>query len=175
LVNLSVTASAGVITAAALTNFTNLQRNSLLYNVPTYNLNQAETSGLGTGAIVSVSAVAALPVQARIILTNQEYATLAYVKQVTDPSVMDPDFVEAWAHVLGAGTVVALTGDKQLANMCIAIANQKIAEARKNDGNEGLTVNDVTPDFIRIRGINFPGFFNGIWMGFDWGAGWPSV
>lgn len=172
LVNLTVTASAGVITAGTLTNFTNLQRNSLLFAVPTYNLAQAQTSGLGTGAIVSVSSVGQVTSPARVILTNQEYATLAYVKQITDPNIMDEDFIEAWAHVLGAGLCMALTGDKQLANMCIATANARIAEARKTDGNEGLTINDVTPDFIRTRGIAFPGYFNGSWNAFDWGPDW---
>ncbi len=87
---------------------------------------------------------------------------------------MDPDFIEAWAFVLGAGICMALTGDKAQANMCIGMANARIAEARKADGNEGLTINDVTPDFIRIRGINFAGY-NNAWNGFDWGEMWPSV
>lgn len=175
LVNIRVTGvAAGVITTAVLEDFTNLQKNSLLYAVPTYNLEQVSSSGLGTGAIVSVAAVSATAFPARTILTNQEYATLGYVKQVTDPNVMDEDFVEAWVNVLGAGLCNPLTGDKALANRAVQIANQKIAEARKNDGNEGLTVNDVTPDFIRIRGVNFAGAGNAFGA-FDWGPDWAGV
>lgn len=172
LVNLTVTASGGVITAATLTDFTNLGRNSLLFAVPTYNLNQVQSSGLGTGAIVSVSAVGAVASPARVILTNQEFATLGYVKQITDPNIMDDDFVEAWAYALGAGMAMALTGDKELANKLIIKVNSKIELARQQDGNEGLTVNDVTPDWIRTRGFEWAGYANQ-WNGFDWGPLWP--
>lgn len=174
LVNIKVTGvSGGVITTASLQAFTNLNRTSLLFAVPTYDLNQVSSSGLGTGAIVSVGAISATASPARVILTNQEFATLAYVKQITDPNVMDEDFVEAWASLVGAGICIALTGDKSQANMCISLANRKVEEARKADGNEGLTVNDVTPDFIRVRGIDFYGY-NNCWNGFDWGELWPS-
>lgn len=175
LVNLLVNGvSGGVITSVALQTFTNLNKSALLFKVPTYNLNQVSTSALGTGAIVSVSGISANRFPARVILTNQEYATLAYVKQITDPNVMDEDFIEAWANVLGATLSIPLTGDKEQAKICIARANAKIEEARKTDGNEGLTVNDVTPDFIRIRGIDFWAY-NNCWNGFDWGELWPNV
>lgn len=176
LVNLSVSSvsAGGVITGVALAAFQNRNVSALLYAAPTYNLSQAWTSGLGSGAVVSIPSVGATTYPNRVILTNQEYATLAYVKQITDSNVMDPDFIEAFANVIGAGICKALTGDKELANGCIAVTNAKIAEARKVDGNEGLTVNDVTPDFIRVRGIDFPSQFNGWFGNFDWGADWPS-
>lgn len=110
----------------------------------------------------------------RVILTNQEFVTLVYVKQITDPNVMDPMFQDAWAAILGSRLVMALSGDKTLANQAIAIANDKVVEARKADGNEGLTINDVTPDWIRTRGIDFfDGYLNGPYgNGFDWGGCW---
>lgn len=170
----STIGAGGAITALALQNFTNLDRNSLLYSLPTYNLNQAQTSGQGAGAAASIAALAQGSFSARTVLTNQEYATMAYCSQVTDPAVMDPDFIEAWAFVLGGGICIALTGDKQLANMCIGAANRKIEEARKVDGNEGLTINDVTPDWIRIRGIAWTEAYTGPWSGFDWGNLWGT-
>jgi hypothetical protein len=133
---------------------------------------QAASSGTGTGATFTITQQA-FPTDQRIILTNEEFATLAYVKQIVDPNVMDPMFQEAWIEVLGAGLCVALTGDKQLANMSIAKANDRIMQARKVDGNEGLTVNDVTPDFIRIRGIAWTQFYTGPWSNYDWGSYWP--
>lgn len=106
----------------------------------------------------------------RVILTNQEYATLVYVKQITDPNVMDPMFQDAWANILGARLGMALSGDKALVAQCIERANNLIVEARKADGNEGLTVNDVTPDWIRIRGCDFSdGYLAGPYNNFDWG------
>lgn len=90
----------------------------------------------------------------RVILTNQEQAILCYLKQVTDPNVMDPQFIQAWSAALAGRLAIALTGDKALANMKITEANSYIQIARAGDGNEGLTINDVIPDWIRIRGIS---------------------
>lgn len=133
---------------------------------------QDTTTGSGTGATFTLTQGAAA--DQRIILTNQEFATMAYCRQVTDPNVMDPMFQEAWACVLGAGITQALTGDKGLANYAISLANKRIEEARKVDGNEGLTINDVTPDFIRVRGITSSEYYAGPWSNFDWGGSWPT-
>ena len=113
------------------------------------------------------------PSDQRVILTNQEYATLVYVRQITNPNVMDPLFQDAWAAVLGSRMAIALSGNKDVANLAIGRANELIAEARKADGNEGLTVNDVTPDWIRIRGIAGGYEFFGPY-GFDWGGTFPT-
>ena len=133
---------------------------------------QSSTTGSGTGATFTLTFGS--QGDQRTILTNQEFATMAYCRQVTDPNVMDSLFQEAWTSVLGAGLTMALTGDKGLANMAIGSANHKLLEARKVDGNEGLTINDVTPDWIRIRGIASQGYVSGPWSGFDWGSSWPT-
>lgn len=110
----------------------------------------------------------------RVILTNQEFATLCYNRQITDPNVMDPMFIDAWTMILASRLVIAITGDKALANMKIAEANRYVEEARKADGNEGLTVNNITPDWIRARGIDFS---DDVWgnSGYDyqWGNSFP--
>lgn len=165
----------GAILTAQLQAFdgTQVSQNALLFSVPTYTLAQVQTSGMGTGAQMTVTGVSQTSFSARVILTNQEFAMMAYIKQVTDPNVFDPMFIEAFAYVLGAGTVMGLTGDKNLANSLIALANAKIKEARAVDGNEGLTMNNVTPDFIRTRGVDWSYDFG--WMpgdSFDWGGLW---
>jgi hypothetical protein len=94
---------------------------------------------------------------------------------VIDPNVWDPLFQDAMANKLGAEIVMGLTGDKQMANYCIQLANGTIQEARKADGNEGLTINDVTPDWIRSRGLWYSdGMQSGPYVGFDWGGLLPS-
>lgn len=129
---------------------------------------QGSTTGSGTGATFTLTQGAAS--DQRVILTNQEFATLVYVRQVTDPNVWDPLFQDAFLNALGGDLCLALTGDKALAKICYARTNQSIAEARKADGNEGLTVNDVTPDYIRTRGISWTdGLNSGPYDGFDWG------
>lgn len=142
------------------------------FAVQTNPVAQGSTTGSGTGATFNLTFGA--QDDQRVILTNQEYATLSYCKQVTNPNVMDTLFQSAWIQILGATLCVALTGDKQLANLCIQLANRDIEEARKADGNEGLTINDVTPDFIRIRGVNYPGTVSGPYLGMDWGPLWPT-
>jgi hypothetical protein len=125
---------------------------------------------LGTGATFNLTFLPKA-VQ-RVILCNQTQAILCYNTQITDPNVMDPLFQDAWIHILAARLTFQLTGDKALANLQISLANNAIMEARKADGNEGITVNDVTPDFLRTRG----GFGVGPnWeyspnMDFDWGS-----
>jgi 3-oxoacyl-(acyl-carrier-protein) synthase len=129
---------------------------------------QASTTGSGSGAtfIVTFSA----QTDQRVIWTGQEFATLAYVKQVTDPNVMDPLFISAWCHGLAAYVGYQLHGDKQKANMEIQHANNAVIEARKVDGNEGLTVNDVLPDWLRIRGAGVPNWeYSSSIGGFNWG------
>lgn len=133
---------------------------------------QYSTTGSGTGATFTLTF--GPQSSQRVILTNQEFAILAYNKQITDPNIMDTLFQSAWIDLLGAQLCIALSGDKTLANAMVASANNSIIEARKADGNEGLTVNDVTPDWIRIRGI---AAIDAGWSpntNFDWGSMWPG-
>lgn len=107
----------------------------------------------------------------RVILTNQEFATLCYNKQVIDPNLMDPLFIDAWTMILASRLAIAVTGNMPLANMMVGTANNYIIEARKADGNEGTTVNNVTPDWIRGRGfINGDAVNGGGYGAFDWGS-----
>jgi hypothetical protein len=111
-----------------------------------------------------------LGIDTRIILTNQEFAILFYCKRVTLPDVMDDNFRAAWEMALAGRLVWQLSGNAQLANMKLQEANNMIIAARAVDGNEGLTINNVTPDWIRIRGIDYP--LDQSWspnISYDWG------
>jgi len=132
---------------------------------------QGSTTGSGTGATFNLTFGTQL--SQRVILTNQEFATLAYCQDVTDPNLLDDAFQNAFAKILGANLCMALTGDKKLADMAIRLANDVIAKARVMDGNEGMTINDVTPDWIRTRGVAFPSQMTGPYIGYDWGSSWP--
>lgn len=108
----------------------------------------------------------------KVILTNQEQAILTYIKRVTDPNVWDPLFVEAMIASLRMKLASQLTGDKGLAKDTQATANAVIQIARAGDGNEGLTINDVTPDWIRIRGTTYASDALSPQSQFDWGPAW---
>jgi hypothetical protein len=130
---------------------------------------QGSTSGAGTGATFNLTFG---PQGAqRVIICNQEAAILCYNTRVTDPNVMDEFFQDAWIAILAARLVFQLSGDKALANQAISVSNRLIAEARIADGNENLTVNDVTPDWMRTRG-NFggPNWEYSPNLSFDWGS-----
>lgn len=135
------------------------------FAVQTGTISQDTTTGVGTGATFTLTF--GTKGDQRVILTNQEFAILAYCKQVTDPNVFDPLFLEAYIQILGAKLCYALSRDKALANACVASSNAIILKAREVDGNEGLTINDVTPDWIRARGVSDVGSYNA--NGFDWG------
>lgn len=141
------------------------------FNMPVGPLQQASTSGAGIGAAFNITTNPQAP--QRVIVTNQEFATLVYIQDVTNPDLMDDMFQDAWAKLLGATITIPLTGDKKLANLAIQSANQIIAQARVGDGNEGLVINDVSPDWIRIRGIDVATPYSGPFTGFDWGGMWP--
>jgi hypothetical protein len=135
---------------------------------------QGSTTGIGSGATFTLTQNPTATDQ-RVILTNQEFGILNYVRDVTDLNIFDDDFQEAFALVLGSRLCIALSGDKALANAKLAEANAMIIEARGTDANEGLKVNDVTPDWIRSRGIAYTEDYSGPYnTGFDWGAIWPG-
>ena len=133
---------------------------------------QSSSTGSGSGATFNLTFGAAA--KQRVILTNQEFATMVYVSDVDDPNVFDDMFIEAYVRIVGATVANALSGDKKLIKMAIDEANIAIGQARAVDANEGLTINDVTPDWIRIRGIDFGTQYSGPYTGFDWGGSWPG-
>lgn len=88
----------------------------------------------------------------KVILTNQPQALLVYTTRITDVNLFDGSFVMALAHYLGAKLCMPLSGDKALGKMAYDIADATTREARASNGNEGLTVADSIPDWIRARG-----------------------
>jgi hypothetical protein len=169
-----LSAAGGVITGVGVVNAINGESPPLAgsYFAPQSNpVAQGSTTGLGTGATFNLTFTG--PGPQRVVVTNQEFATLTYCQDVSDPNVMDDEFQEAWVKILGASLCIPLTGDKRLANMRIQEANVMIAQARVGDANEALSVNDVTPDWIRARGISFSEPYSGPFSGLDWGGMWP--
>jgi hypothetical protein len=142
------------------------------FGIQTNPVAQGSTTGNGTGATFNLTQASTATPQ-RVILCNQEFATLVYVMDVTDPNNFDDQFQDAFVSLLGARLCLALSGEKTMIKGLIDLANAAITEARKSDANEGLTINDVTPDWIRIRGVDFPNNYSGPYLGYDWGGMWP--
>ncbi len=108
----------------------------------------------------------------KVILTNQQQAIVTYIKRVTDPNIWDDQFQEAMVQSLSMKLAFHLTGDKALAKMKQDLANGVIQIARAGDGNEGLTVIDTTPDWIKIRGITYATDSFSPQAQFEWGPLW---
>jgi hypothetical protein len=90
-----------------------------------------------------------------VVLTNAQQAICCYTRTVDQTQIYDPAFTEAAVAALAGRLALAVTGNQSLAKMKYEMANLAIAEARQDDGNEGLTINNVTPDFIAGRGYNY--------------------
>lgn len=90
----------------------------------------------------------------RVILTNQPSAILVYSVLITDTSIFDEQFVTAFANYLAHRISLPLSGDKATAKMCYELATRTCQEAEASNGNEGLTVIDSVPDWIRTRGYS---------------------
>lgn len=161
-----------VATVTAVTNVFGETRSGSYFSRPSGTQAQDSTTGSGSGATFTLTL--ASQSDQRVIFTNQESAVLAYIRRVTDYNVMDELFIDGWSKYLGAHLCMALTGDKGLANGAIVQANDAIKQARTADGNEGLTIIDPTPDWLRIRGVCWPSPDMNPWSTFAWGDLFPN-
>jgi len=88
-----------------------------------------------------------------VILTNQEDAILVYTKDLTDIALFDPQFIDALRLLLASRIALPLTGDKGTAQGLFKQYQQAIHDAEVGSGNNSLTINDVTPDWLTARGL----------------------
>lgn len=91
----------------------------------------------------------------KAICTNQPQATLCYTADVLDPNIWDAAFSSAMIAGLASSMAIALTGDKNLSRMLAQDANTTVMQARQMSANENLAQQDIIPDWIRIRGVNY--------------------
>lgn len=170
------TAPAGVVATVSVVNVIIGEATPLggsYFSPQTGTIAQDTTTGSGTGATFTLTF--GPQGDQRVILTNQEFATLVYCRQVTNPNIWDSLFQSALIDLCSADLGIALRGwSPEQANRFIEKANNAITLARSIDGNEGLTVNDVTPDFIRTRGVIYTEGYSGPYGSYDWGPMWPS-
>jgi hypothetical protein len=88
----------------------------------------------------------------KVLLTNQEAASAVYTVRVTDSTMYDDQFTTMLANYLGYLISFPLNGDKALRQQCFEIAEKAGKEAEASNGNEGITIIDDVPDWIRVRG-----------------------
>jgi len=95
---------------------------------------------------------------------------LVYTGLVQYPDAWDAGFHRAFVAALAARLAIPCIEDKAQARAMrsdqLAIARDALIEARVRDGNEGWTLTDHTPDWIRVRTST-------AWRGWH-GSGWCS-
>ena len=88
-----------------------------------------------------------------VVLTNEPQAQLVYTVRVTNPQLFDAEFEQAFVFYLGSRLCGPLTGDKELTLNLFQQAQALTTKAAADNGDEGLTVIDQVPDWIRVRGF----------------------
>lgn len=117
-----------------------------------------------------------------VILSNVPKAQIVYTFDALYPSVWDSHFSEAMVAYIAQQVALPLWVDKDrkfgltIRNEQIAIAKQKLLEARVTDGNSAWSSSDIKVDWIQFRRVG------GTWTGWGqsngdgdwgcWGAGW---
>ncbi len=90
----------------------------------------------------------------QVLLTNQPQAQAVYTMLNTLTAMWDPLFVRCFVAYLAARICMTITGDKGLMNAMFQMAQQYSVEAQAKNGNEGVTILDSIPDWMRARGYN---------------------
>lgn len=95
------------------------------------------------------------PESTRVIMTAELAAVVVYTGLIQYPDAWDPLFKRAMVTALAARLALSAVEDKrnagQLRDAMKREAMESLNAARVRDGNEGWTVVDHTPDWIRFR------------------------
>lgn len=116
------------------------------------------------------------PKSRTVVLTNVKQALCVYTALILHPSVWDPLFREAMVAYLAAQTCLALHKDKKLALAVrphlIQNVKDKLGEARRVDGDEGVYSTDIPVDWMQARRSGgYGGGYGGFGGSGAWGAG----
>ena len=120
-----------------------------------------------------------------IICSNVPNAQIVYSFNAIYPSLWDHLFSEAMVAYLAQQVALALWADRdrkfaiEVRNQQIAIAKQKLLEARVIDGNATWSSSDIPVDWMRVRNTGggaygaYGGWGTGGGEGWGcWGSGW---
>lgn len=113
------------------------------------------------------------PIGSTVILSNVQNASLVYTFQAVYPSLWDPLFTGAMVAYLASEVALGIWSDNPKMGMAlrpqqIAVAKEKIMQARIADGNEMSVSTSHIPDWIKTRMTGGGSGFGGGW---GWGGG----
>jgi hypothetical protein len=104
-----------------------------------------------SGIKFSITAGLSGSTNVKVLNTNAQNALLVYTFENPTIATWSALFIEALAAVLAAKSVYAITGNAELSTMLFKQANNRVMDARADDGNEGITILDPPVDWIQIR------------------------
>lgn len=111
-----------------------------------------------TGYVVKLTS----PTRQNVILSNAAGGIGTYNMLIDNYDLWDSLSQQALISALAGHLAIPLSGNMGLAQSLIGAANDHIILARAQDGNEGYTIQDWTPDWIRARGgLAIPGDMGG--------------
>ena len=120
------------------------------------------------------------PAGRTVILTNVQNAQLVYTRLMLYPQNWDVQFRAGLVAYLASEIALPLAKDKKLGLELraaqIAIAKDKIQQARITDGNEGTYSSDIKVDWLHARKAGYGrwGEWGNTSQGIVWG-GWDSI
>jgi len=79
-------------------------------------------------------------IKGRKLYSNATAVNIGYIYFIEDTATFDDSFADAFAARLAAHLAYAITGDKDVAKIAIALATQKLNEAKN------LNAQEITPD-----------------------------
>lgn len=88
---------------------------------------------------------------ARVIVTDQADAVLAYTAAVKDLSVCDGEFLSALQHRLAAALCMTLTGKAERLGTLTQLADAALIRAKARDAGEGHDEEETLPDWLTVR------------------------
>lgn len=103
---------------------------------------------VGAGSVINLSAAAT---RGNVVMTNAPGALGTYTMLITDLDLWSDGAVQAFVSALAGFLAIPLSGDKKLAEHLLGVANSHVIQARAEDGNEGLTIQQHQPDWITVR------------------------
>jgi hypothetical protein len=86
-----------------------------------------------------------------VLVTNQAEARIRYIKDVSDPSLFDEQFVEAFSYRLAADLAMPITGKADYANSLTNLYNTTIRAAMASDAKERRREPSIGRSFVDAR------------------------
>lgn len=104
--------------------------------------------------------------QVKVILTNAPNALCVYTGRINNVDLWDPHLQNAVIGALAAWFCPPIMGDDKKTAMKVQMAVGFLNAARMSDGNEGVSNQDVIPDWMSVRdtGSSWGGLEGGPYM-----------